>query len=247
MNAAAEVMGTVVSIDVRTTEIDPAALDAAFESLREADRRFSTYRADSELSRAARGELDVEAFSPDLREVLDIGARFERASGGVFSVRAGGRLDTNGIVKGWAVDRAGRMLRAAGATDFCINAGGDVLAFGSADGGASGWNVGVRSPWQADRMLAVLGIVDGAVATSGSYERGEHIVNGATGAPAAGLASVTVTARDLTTADILATTIFAQGAAGVDWAAEAYRCSVLAVLPSGDILTAGPVPLAVGS
>jgi Membrane-associated lipoprotein involved in thiamine biosynthesis len=245
-------MGTVVSIDVRTPHIDAAAIETAFDALRDADRRFSLYRHDSEVSRVARGELDAGEFSQDLREVLDIGARFGRASGGVFSVRPGGRLDTNGVVKGWSVDRAGRILLASGATDFCINAGGDVLAHGSADGSESadesaGWNVGVRSPWQPDRMLAVLGVRDGAVATSGSYERGNHIVNGITGAHADGLAGVTVVAEDLTTADVLATTVFAWGPEGVEWAASAYRCSVLAVLPTGEVLTAGPLPLAVGS
>jgi thiamine biosynthesis lipoprotein len=254
MKAVAEVMGTVISIDVRTPGMDaPAietAIETAFEALREADRRFSLYREDSEVSRAARGELHSDGFSPDLREVLDIGARFERASGGVFSLHPAGRLDTNGVVKGWAVDRAGRVLLASGATDFCINAGGDVLARGSAGEASpepSGWNVGVRSPWHPERMLAVLGVRDAVVATSGGYERGDHIVNGVSGLAASALASATVVADDLTTADVLATAVFAWGPEGVDWAASAYRCSVLAVLPDGELLTAGRLPLATGS
>lgn len=251
MKDSAEVMGTVISIDVRTPGLHPQALRAAFGALRAADARFSPFLPGSELSRAARGELSPASFSQDLREVLEIGRRFQRASGGVFSVGSGGSLDANGVVKGWAVDRAGRILRAAGADDFCINAGGDVLAHGSpgqvgGSEGSRGWNVGVRSPWDAHHMLAVLVAEDCGVATSGSYERGEHIVNQATGEPARGLASVTVVARDLTTADVLATTVFAQGPDGVGWATAMYPCSVIAVLPDGELLSAGPLPLAVG-
>lgn len=252
MKDTAQVMGTVISIDVRTPHVHPAALRAAFDSLRAADQRFSPFLPASELSRAARGELGPAGYSQDLREVIEIGRRFDRASGGVFSVGSGSTLDTNGVVKGWAVDRAGRILAAAGAADFCINAGGDVLAHGTpersrAEDAPGGWNVGVRSPWDAQGMVGVLTAHDCGVATSGSYERGEHIVNAATGEPARGLASATVIARDLTMADVLATTVFAWGPEGVAWAAATYPCSVLAVLPDGELLTAGPLPWAAGS
>jgi thiamine biosynthesis lipoprotein len=241
------VMGIPMSIDVRdvaTEAVVTTAARAAFASLHAADRRFSRHRADSEVSRLDRGELAPGDGSADLREVLAIGERMRAATGGAFDVRLpGGGFDTDGIVKGWAAERAARVLRAHGLRTFCLNAGGDV-AVGEAPEGAAGWNVGVRSPRHPGRMLAVLTVAEAAVATSGAYERGEHIRDGRTGAPARGLTGATVLADDLTTADVLATAVFALGEAGVAWALGHGARGVLVLAADGRLLAAGELPLA---
>jgi thiamine biosynthesis lipoprotein len=89
--------------------------------------------------------------------------------------------------------------------------------------------VGIRHPDQADKVCAVLGSRDGAVATSAAYERGAHILDGRTGEPAAGLLSVTVVAGDLTTADATATAAFALGVEGIEWANAQPGCEVFIV------------------
>jgi len=245
------VMGVPMSIEVRD-ETGPGADDvarevavrAAFDALRAAERRFSSRLADSELSALNRGLLPPDRYSADLREVLAIGERTRAASGGAFTLRApDGTLDTDGVVKGWAAERAARVLRAHGLRAFCVNAGGDV-AVGEPPPGAPGWNVGVRSPQHAGTMLAVLTIAEAAVATSGAYERGEHIRDGRTGAAARGLRSATVVAADLTTADVLATTVFALGEEGPAWAIDHGARGVLAVAADGRLLAAGELPLA---
>ncbi|HEY2557447.1 MAG TPA: FAD:protein FMN transferase [Diaminobutyricibacter sp.] len=244
------VMGIPMSIDIRRVDADAGAdacADAAasaFAAMADADRRFSTYRDDSEVSRVDRGLVDESAYSDDLREVLRIGDRFATASGGAFRVRLpGGGLDTDGVVKGWAASRAADVLRSRGVTDFCLNAGGDVVVSGSPGAGA-GWNVGIRSPSDPARMWAVLSVTDCAVATSGAYERGRHIVDGRSGLPAQGLTSVTVIADDLTTADVLATAVFALGPDGVPWALGHGATGVLALTEPGAPLAAGRVPFA---
>ncbi|GAA1445934.1 FAD:protein FMN transferase [Leifsonia poae] len=239
-------MGIPMSIDIR--EADPLvaaeAAAAAFEVLGAAERRFSRFRDDSEVQAVNRRILSPQDYSPDLREVLAIGQAAAAASGGAFTVRASdGTLDTDGVVKGWAAERAGRQLRAHGIRDFCLNAGGDVIAAGSPGGGVA-WNVGVRSPSDANRMLAVLAVTDAAVATSGAYERGEHVIDGRTGAPARGLRSATVVADDLTTADVLATAAYALGEPGVAWALGYGASGVLALADDGRMLGAGTVPFA---
>jgi thiamine biosynthesis lipoprotein len=223
-------MGLPVSVDVRHPgDGTESAVTAAFAWLHEVDARFSTFRPDSEVARAARGEIPPSDFSPDLVEVLDLCADYERRSGGAFRARVPGRdLDPSGMVKGWAVQRAAERLRSRDLRDFCVNAGGDVVTAGSPEPGRS-WRVGVRHPEHADRMCAVFGLRDAAVATSACYERGRHILDGRTGLPAEGLLSVTVVADDLTTADATATAAFAMGAAGVDWAAAQPGCLVFAV------------------
>jgi thiamine biosynthesis lipoprotein len=122
-------------------------------------------------------------------------------------------------VKGWAVERAAGMLVAAGVRGFCINAGGDVLvrARGSVQ---NAWRIGIQHPWQRDKLAAVVSVVDGAVATSGRYERGDHVIDPRTGLPAHGLASVTVVGCDLAIADAYATAATALGSDGMPWLAQ---------------------------
>jgi thiamine biosynthesis lipoprotein len=224
------VMGLPVSVDVRRPPRDPdPAVQRAFAWLREVDARFSPFRPDSEVTRVADGELAESEYSEDLIEVLALCADYERRSGGAFRARVPGRrLDPSGMVKGWAVQRAATLLRAAGLRDFCVNAGGDVISAGEPEPGGR-WRIGVRHPDRADRMCAVFGLGDGAVATSACYERGSHILDGRTGRPAAGLLSVTVLAEDLTTADATATAAFALGTEGAAWAAAQPGCLVFAV------------------
>jgi thiamine biosynthesis lipoprotein len=227
-------MGLPVSVDVRdsTAAVD-VAVHTGFGWLHEVDSRFSPFRPDSEASRFGRGELAAGQLSADLVEVLRLSARYEAATGGAFSARIVGRpLDLCGVVKGWAVQRMADGLRAAGAVNFCVNAGGDVLTSGRPEPGRR-WHVGIRHPRQIDRMCAALSVGSAAIATSGGYERGEHILDGRTGLPAGGLSSVTVLAPDLTTADITATAAFALGRDGARWASEQPDCLVYAVTEDG--------------
>ncbi len=215
-----EVMGIPVSVDARHVEpeLAEAALDDAFAVLRAADLRFSPYRPDSELARLDRGELTEDELSDDMHEVLEIAARARKDSGGVFDVRTPeGLLDTNGVVKGWAAQRAADVLVAAGLHDFCLNAGGDIVARGEHEPGEP-WQVAVRDPGDPQKVIAVLTVRDGAVATSGTYERGAHVWDGRTGSRDVPFVAATVVAADLTVADVLATTVLAMGEDGPEWA-----------------------------
>ena len=211
------IMGMPIGIDVR----DPGGIDVepAFAWLREVDATFSTYREDSDISRLDRGELSLADCRPEVDEVLTRCMALERTTGGFFSVRPAGRLDPSGFVKGWAVAEAARRLAGAGAERFCIDAAGDVVAHGRPEPERP-WRVGIRHPAQHERLAAVLGVEDLAVATSGEYERGAHILDPHTGRSPSGLLSVTVVGPDLATADAYATAAFAMGADGPEWTAS---------------------------
>ncbi|MEV6806488.1 FAD:protein FMN transferase [Streptomyces sp. NPDC051129] len=221
---AEEVMGTVFSFDVRGGE--PAAVRAALAravaGLHRADAVFSTYRADSDVSRLARGELDAAGCAPEVTEVLELAARAERVSEGWFGTRHRGRLDPTGIVKGWAAERAARALAAVdGVCGVAVNGGGDVQLLGAPEPGRA-WRVGVADPVRPGGLAAVVsaaGTRELAVATSGTAERGAHIVDPRTGRPAVtDLVAVTVVAPRLTWADCWATAAFARGLrAGLRW------------------------------
>jgi thiamine biosynthesis lipoprotein len=226
---AEEIWGTVISLDVRD-EVSDDAVDACYAWFRRVDDIFSTWRADTEIMRIGVGRLAVADASPEVREVLDACEQMRLESNGAFDIRAGGHsraqwrpglapLDPSGFVKGWALGRAADLLDAAGSRCFSINAGGDVFARG-VPAGSRGWRVGVQHPWERDRVAAVVEIGDRAVATSGRYERGDHVLVPATGRPATGLASVTVVGPDPGVADAYATAAVVLGPAeGMRWLA----------------------------
>ncbi|MFL6065157.1 MAG: FAD:protein FMN transferase [Friedmanniella sp.] len=219
------VMGMPVSLALRGRHADTdegrAAWDEVIAELRVADRTFSTYRADSVVSRLNRGELQAAACPPEVREVLALGEQAERESAGAFSVRLPGpdgrlRLDPSGVVKGWAVDRAARVQRRLDDTDFCLSAGGDMVCH-TVDPRSPAWRIGVEHPHDVRRLVAMVPVRNGAVATSGTAHRGRHLVDARSGAAPEGVASVTVIGPDLTWADIDATAAYAQGRGAACW------------------------------
>src|SRR4029079_7938536 len=124
-----------------------------------------------EISRLRAGTLDPVEASPDVQYVLGECEAMRRRTNGFFDVHPAGPgtpLDTSGYVKGWATERAAAMVAIAGARSFTLNGGGDVIVRGRPSAGAS-WRVGIRHPIDQDRVAAVIGVTDLAVATSGAY------------------------------------------------------------------------------
>ena len=215
-------MGTAISLDVRDRAVEPAALELAFEYLRGVDERFSPYKPESEVSRLIRGELDEARCSPELAEVLALCEQVRISSEGYFDIRAhrpDGQPDPTGLVKGWALENAGRILEGGAVSNCCINGGGDIVIRGEAEPGKA-WRVGIRHPLIADKLATVLAVRDAAVATSGAYERGEHVRDPFTGRAPTGVLSITVIGPSLTFADAYATAAFAMGPTGLAWVAN---------------------------
>ncbi len=224
-------MGTTVSIDVRAPFVPEAALDAVISWFHDVDRRFSPYRADSEVTRVGTGELAFEDASPDVRAVFTLADVMRLRTDGYFDPaghRPDGRRDPTGVTKGWAVDQALAMLRLAGARNLQVAAGGDLVAVGQSVPGRP-WRIGIRHPDHADRVAAVLDVSDLAVATSGLYERDGHIRDPFTGLVPGGLRSMTVVGPTLAAADAFATAAFAMGEPGAGWVARQEGFGALAV------------------
>jgi len=233
-------MGTVVSLDVRAGSKDAVA--AAIDSLHAADRRFSTYRTDSDISRLDRGELLLADTGADVRTVLDRCDALWHETDGFFDVRATGRLDPSALVKGWAAQRAADLLSAGGLTDFCLSVGGDVIARGGALPAAT-WTVGIQHPLDRTAIAARIRVGDLAVATSGAYERGAHIRDPHTRTTPSGVLSVTVTGPDLGTADAYSTAAFAMGERGPHWTLGLDGHEAMTILADGTVLRTPGFPL----
>jgi FAD:protein FMN transferase len=217
------VMGTGVRYALRgVTDVRAAdaALREAIAWLERVDRIFSTYRDDSAVSRLRRDE-SVPAEAADL--VDDVLARCETAwelTDGWFDPWAvPDGFDPSALVKGWSLQHVGRLL-APVCSGFLVDAGGDLLVRGRPEPGRS-WSVGVRHPLEADAVAAVLAVdafptAGTAVATSGTYARGQHVIDPRTGRPGSALLSATVVGPDPGLADALATAAFVEGLDSLD-------------------------------
>jgi FAD:protein FMN transferase len=239
------VMGTVATVEVCDVahDIDAERLvDEAFEWLRAVDARFSTYRHDSEVNRLHRAEIRYNDCSADLRHVLDRCADLWAETDGYFDVYAGGGLDPSGFVKGWAVQVASERLTEAGAVKHLVDAGGDIQTRGRpADGNR--WEIGIRHPWDPHSICWAIAGSDLAVATSGTYERGPHVLNPRNGQPETTLRSVTVVGRDLAVTDAYATAAVAMGGHGRAWLAGLADYESAVVMEDGTCLRSAGFPV----
>jgi len=227
--ATFETMGTVVSLEWTGGGARFAAVEAVFEA---ADRRFSLYRPESELSRIADGSLELLDASAELREVYATALGWRGDTGGAFTPhRPDGTLDLNGIVKAWAMAEAGRAL---GDGDWCLNVGGDVFVSGRA-AHDDRWVVGIVDPADRSGLLTAVPLANRrrAAATSGSAERGDHIWT--RGREHAEFAQVTVLADDIVTADVLATAIVSGGSSALNDLTARFDIDVLTVDRDGGL------------
>lgn len=226
-------MGTVFTIDIRDPGEWSKAIADVVRWLHHVDATFSTYRSESDISRIRRGELKLRDADPAVADVLDQCARIQSETSGFFTSLPQGQIDPTGLVKGWSIERASDILRAAGSVNYAVSGGGDMQLAGEAAPGRA-WAVGITDPRDRSRVLTVVEGSDCAVATSGVSERGRHIVDPFTGRPAAsGLLSATVTGPRLTEVDSYATAAFVMGRSAVGWIESRDRYEALLVGEDG--------------
>ena len=225
-------MGTVFSFDLRDP-VSVGVVDEVVEWLHWVDATFSTYVEDSEISQLRRRDIHLAECAPEVADVLAQCAQLERDTDGAFSAHYSGLLDPSGLVKGWAIERAAQLLTEAGSTRHAVNGGGDVRAVGRPEPGRS-WQIGVVDPFDPRSLATVLSVVDGAVATSGTAERGLHVVDPRGGLPAQGLASVTVVGPNLALADAYATAAMVKGAEAPAWVEGLDGYDAFAVATTGE-------------
>lgn len=245
------VMGMPISLALRGrhagTARGRAAWQAVMAELNAVDRVFSTYRADSFVNRLDRGEIRLEDCPTEVRVVLELGERAARSSAGAFSVSLPSdpddpgsrrRLDPSGVVKGWATERAARELETLEDTDFCLSAGGDVTCRAAPE--REPWQIGIENPHDRSRIVAVVPLRAGAVATSGTSRRGAHLFDARTGRRPSGVDQVSVIGPSLTWADIDATAAYARGVDAARWLTTRPISSAIVVRPDGSVLRVIP-------
>ncbi len=244
---AENVMGTVVSFVVHpgvlSDAVTHAALARACRTLHEADETFSTWKPQSPVSRLRRGEASIAELPAEVATVLGLCKRATAASQGWFDPWAmPGGVDPTGLVKGWAAGRALDELVQAGMPAAMVNAGGDLAVHGRPSA-AERWRVGIRHPWRVDALACIIE-ADAAVATSGAYERGEHLIDPHTGKPITMAASATVTGPSLAMADALATALVIAGADEIGFVTALAGYDAYVISPDGTELASDGIRFA---
>ncbi|WP_143462080.1 FAD:protein FMN transferase [Levilactobacillus enshiensis] len=194
----------VIAAD-RSFQIMPT-VQKVTQYLQHIDQVFSPFRATSLVCQFQRGELAATDFTAEFQEVYGLAIRAQTVTEGAFNPFFKGLFDPTGLVKGWAIQTAfTRYLRPLLTNEAlvaaAINGAGD-LQTGVAAMTSFRWQVGVEDPGDRRQVLAAFQLGNGAMATSGTSQHGEHIVRqDATRT----LQQATIIARNLITADIWAT------------------------------------------
>nr|WP_288956092.1 FAD:protein FMN transferase [uncultured Polaribacter sp.] len=161
----------------------------------------------------------------------------------VFLKLEGMKIGFGAIGKGYAADKAKTLLISKGVNSGIINASGDMNTWGKQPNGNE-WKVAITNPMDKNKVFALLPITNGAVVTSGNYEkyvnfngkRYTHIIDPRTGYPSTGLISVTVFAPKAELADALATSVFVMGKeAGLDRINQLPKIECIIIDDKGNI------------
>jgi thiamine biosynthesis lipoprotein len=200
----------IVKESVHASEISDGAFDITFESL------HGLWKFDQDLDPHPPTDAQIKARLPlvGYRHI-----HLDDAKHTVYLDQAGTKISLGGIAKGYAVDRAAKVLRDAGLTSFYVQAGGDLYAAGTKPDG-SPWSAGIRDPRGPEgQYFAVIALADHAFSTAGDYERSyvidgkryHHIIDPKTGKPAAASRSVTIWAPTALLADEIDDAVFILG------------------------------------
>jgi thiamine biosynthesis lipoprotein len=213
-------MGMPITVEITGLDVPAAeAIHDVFAYFTQIDEKFSTYKKTSEITAVNEGRLKENGWSPEMKEIFALSAETKRATDGYFDiVNREGKIDPSGIVKGWAIQNAAKLLDAKGIKDFFIDAGGDIQTRGKNSAGLP-WSIGIRDPFDATQQKVVKILYakeNRGVATSGTYVRGNHIYDPYDKSKIeSDIVSLTVIGPDIYEADRFATAAFAMGKKGI--------------------------------
>ena len=217
-----ESWGTVILFELSSQKVSEEKLIQAFveaeQLIYHVDEVFSTYKEKSVISQLKREEIEIATCSSEVQEVWNLCQEVMELTGGAFNPWLKG-FDPSGLVKGWAAQKCGEIFEKYGVENSLVNAAGDLALRGGllTVGEVTPWEIGIRNPEIIDEIVESFKINTGAIATSGSYEKGAHIYDPFTNLIAIGARSATVIGPDAAIADALATALMVSGKDGAIW------------------------------
>ena len=231
------VWGTIVDVDIASSLVSEEALNQGMQQVidfcKQVDAEFSTYINSSWVTRLRTNQVEITSCPPSVQEVWQLCLQAKHLTEGAFDPWAvEGGFDPSGLVKGWAADKCADLLVTLGIEHVQVNAAGDLsLRGGFYDGVVKPCSIGVVNPDNRTEVVKIYEITNGAIATSGTYERGAHINDPYTGLIAIGAKSATVVGPLGWLCDALATALMVAGEDGAKYFSqpelEGYQVFVL--------------------
>ncbi len=210
-------MGTPIIIEIIDSEASQDIFDEVFSYFKYVDQKFSTYKNDSEIMKINRKEILLEDASEDMKEIFKLAEETKNLTDGYFDILTpDGGIDPSGIVKGWSIFNASKILKNKGIKNFYVEAGGDTETCGKNEQGKI-WCVGIQNPFNKKReIIKKVYLENKGIATSGNYVRGDHIYNPKNRIEKIeDIVSTTVIGPNIFEADRYATAAFAMGKNGI--------------------------------
>jgi thiamine biosynthesis lipoprotein len=211
------IMGTPVIVEIVDNEAKQELFDEVFAYFKYVDEKFSTYKDTSEITKINKNKIKKEEYSDDMKEIFALAEETKKLTHGYFDILTpSGTIDPSGLVKGWAIFNASKILKGHGIKNFYVEAGGDIQIYGK-NKRSEPWCIGIQNPFKETReVIKKVYLTDRGIATSGTYVRGEHIYNPLN--PIKNdhdIISLTVIGPDIYEADRYATAAFAMGNNGI--------------------------------
>jgi thiamine biosynthesis lipoprotein len=216
MKKRAVVMGMPAIINVVDIGITEEDINEVFSYFNYIDKKFSTYKKDSEISQINRRELKEWDYSNEMKNILRLCGETKKETDGYFDINFNGIIDPSGLVKGYAVFQGAEILRKKGYSNYFVEIAGDSQIEGKNEK-RENWKVGIQNPFNTDEIIKVVRLSNKGIATSGNYIRGTHIYNPKTEKFAEEIASFTVIGPNVYEADRFATAAFAMGEKGIEF------------------------------
>ena len=207
---------TIEIVDGGTDSV--TGIEKAFDYFKYVENKFSIFKSDSEISKINRSELKESDWSEDMREIMKLSEETKKQTDGFFDiVDRQGLLNPSGLVKGWAIRNAAKVLHDLGFKNYFVDAGGDIQVQGK-NAHRKNWSVGIRHPFNQNEIIKAVELRDQGIATSGTYIRGQHIYNPKNKDKfITDIVSLTVIGPDVYEADRMATPAFAMGRNGIQF------------------------------
>lgn len=169
-------MGMPITVEVADSKVSEKDFSDVFAYFHYVDQKFSPFKPSSEISRINRGKISQDKYTQDMKTVLRLSQETKDLTDGFFDILRHNKLDPSGLVKGWAIYNAADILKKRHFNNYYVEAGGDIQVSGK-NGQGDKWIIGIRNPFDKSQIVKVLYLDSGGVATSGTYERGQHLYN----------------------------------------------------------------------
>lgn len=206
-----------VIIEVTDKQVQAKNFEEIFSYFDYIDKKFSPFKVDSELSKINRGELLKTQWSHDMKVIFNLCKKTNVETLGYFNIEKNKEFDPLGLVKGWAINNAGNILKKKGFKNYYVEVAGDIQVSGNNKDGQP-WVIGIQNPFNLKQNVKVLSLKNKGIATSGTYRRGLHIRNPfEPNKKIDEIISLTVIGPNVYEADRFATASFAMGRKGINF------------------------------